>query len=455
MRQLPAVRASSEAIPVGHVEYGGGSPESQRPNNFRYDALLVSEPHWRLPNGSWSGGGPFWCEHASLRHTGKIETKPYFFYGVTYGRTVSVGVGPLVTRRVPFPGSEWWSQTVGNTVATARDNLRGLQGDNYAKGITRTKPGQSQASLGVFLSELRDFPRLPGKALLDSLKGVRLKHIVPDIVRRVEEFARSGIGNGLARTASKVSDEYLNWHFGWKPFVSDLRKFYSLSKAIDSALQQLIAENDRNIRRRASLGDNTTVTTDPTWHNTTWNWPVFNCGGADGFPGATGTTHLTAVTRVRTKTWFVAGYRYYIPDTTSWLWKGRAIAHLFGAFPTPRVLWQATPWSWLADWFADLDSLVGYFSPTAVDNLITRYAFTMRRVWTTSEWTASVHLDPVDVPVARWSGADGVLRSLYQTDTLQRGHGWAPFGASLPPPALTSRQVAILAALGITRAVPR
>jgi hypothetical protein len=179
--------------------------------------------------------------------------------------------------------------------------------------------------------------------------------------------------------------------------------------------------------------------------------PMVACGGYSVPSGGTGETHVSRVTRVTTDTWFVAGYRYYIQDTTSWLWKGKAAAILFGAFPTPELVYDLTPWSWLVDWFEDLGSLAGYFSPSAVDALTTRYAFTMRTTRTVEECTASSRLNPSSTSTRQWQGCAGVLRTLRTRVTKQRGAGWAPFGTGLNPPSLTAKQVAIVAALGLSQ----
>jgi hypothetical protein len=250
------------------------------------------------------------------------------------------------------------------------------------------------------------------------------------------------------------ANEYLNYEFGWRPFVDDFRNFYKLSKSLDTMIAKLVLENNTNIRRRANFGTTTKVEEIATWHKSSWNFPVFNCGGADGFPAASGKTHITATITTTTDTWFVAGYRYFIPDTQSWLWFGKAVSVLFGVYPSPELLYNITPWTWLADWWVDLGSFYSYLSPTAVENLVTRYAFTMRKVRTVEEWTASTTLNASDYPNLKWKGDHAVLRSLHTKVTKQRGSGWSPFGAFLSPlsTSLTPKQIGILAALGISRA---
>jgi hypothetical protein len=168
--------------------------------------------------------------------------------------------------------------------------------------------------------------------------------------------------------------------------------------------------------------------------------------------GASGLTSFTATVRNYTRTWFSAGYRYWIKDTSSWLWRGKATAILFGAFPTPELVYAVTPWTWLTDWFTDLGDIFALYSPTAVDNLVTRYAFAMRTTRITEERCAHTEVSPANSASRKWTGGRATLRSLYQIETKQRGFGMFPFGTSnLQTQSLTKRQTAILTALATSR----
>lgn len=437
-RPLPAVELRLDnPVPVGHYTVAGNSEKPCQ--GWRYRALLCSEPHYRYPTGYWSGGGPFWAEQAVMSHQGSLEV-PNWRYVNELGPTRLMGVSRLYAMNPPAFGSVKSGQIVGSRVIDAQVELRNLQGANYTKGILRTRPGQSEAGVGQFLAELKDLPRVPGGDLLRALKGVPLRQVVPTILSQFRKFLSLSAG------------EYLNYEFGWRPFVNDLQQTYRLAKRIDTAIQVLVANNHKNLRRYANLGVERVTTQD---YNTpaTYGWPGYDCGGFGAMAATSGLTYLTGSTTTWTKTWFVAGYRYDIPDTSSWLWKGKAVAVLFGVFPTPDLLYNITPWTWLADWFTDVGDIVAYFSPNAVENLVTRYAFTMRHVVRRDECVAHVRLDARSDPLFTWPAGKGVLRSLLTQEIKQRGHGWAPFGTSWPGAApLTVRQKAILAALGISRA---
>lgn len=436
MRAIPSVRATENSFWVGTQDESTEAPTY----DHVYEALLVSEGH-RRRGGVWIEGGPFFAEKSRLENSCMLEMPSWYYYGVHHGRTRFFGVEPLRLRRVPTVGSD--SNGVGRRVIDAVQSNKALQGEYYTRGILRTRPGRPEASLGQFLAELRDFPSVPGRSLLRALRGVPLRGVVPSIRTEMNYFRRAARASG---------EEYLNFVFGWKPFVQDLQAFYTLCKGIDASIQKLVDENRKNIRRRTSFGTSTVVVPSVAGAgHGSWNQPMVSCGGYSVPPSGTGVTSVSRVTKTTTRTWFVAGYRYHIPNTTSWLWKGRAVAALFGAFPTPELLWNVTPWTWLIDWFEDVGSLAGYFSPTAVDALVTRYAFTMRTTRIVEECVANTRLDPAATSNRQWSGCAGVLRTLRTRVTKQRGTGWAPFGTSQNLPSLNAKQVAILAALGLSR----
>jgi hypothetical protein len=444
-RPLPSVLRSEQSTRVGSLKLGTAVVK-----DFNYAALLVSHGH-RKQGGFYRDGGPFFVEKAENRHHGTLEMSFAKYFTTDYGAIRYRGVIPLASRQP-------WVYGSGYRVSDAVSALQGLQGANYTKGILATRPDLNVkvplrgslkevehadrvgVGIGQFLAELHDLPKVPGRALLDSVRGYPLR----EIAERARQTAFSFLGAS--------SDELLNWEFGWRPFLQDLRALRKLTWNLDRALQKLAGENRRNLRRRATL-ETTTNTTGSTWSGAI---PVAYVGGGDVPAGCSGETYISTSTTTTSETWFVAGYRYWIENTSSWLWKGRAAAALYGVLPTPGLIYSITPWTWLADYFSDLGSLAGYLSAGAVDSLVTRYAFTMRHTKRVEEWYATTRVDPASTSSRSWPGCSGTLRSVYTTETKQRGWGWAPFGTnqSLPAASLSPKQRLILAALATSRAFP-
>jgi hypothetical protein len=390
------------------------------------DALFVSQGHYRLPNGSWSGGGPFFCVKTEVKHTGKTNHR-YCVLGVEKGHCPALSVtgspqNPFIPSTIP-------------TWANQQAILNGL----YATGYARARPGNPVASVGQFIVELRDLPQAPFKRLLKQGRSVPLSQLPRILKNELLDFKNLG-------------SEYLNIVFGWKPFVADLRKMYNLWHDIDKRMAQIIRENGKYIRRRATVSDETTTTEEP--QSTALNAYQYVRGGP--LFTISGPSRRTVVSTVKTKVWFSGSFRYYIPDVSSSMWDRRARLALFGALPTPELLWNVLPWSWLIDWFSNVGDVISNVGPNAVDNLTTRYSYIMKRSEETKTWTcntahASRSIDPSGPNRTVWDSLDAKFTSVQKTTVKSRQGGGNPFGLNVQLSSLSSGQLAILAALGLSR----
>jgi hypothetical protein len=386
------------------------------------DALLISGSHYRLPSGGWSGGGPFWCQHAKTQWgSGRNLTWEYF--GSTWSGHALGVIGPASAPPTPPQPSNFTSHRIEAD-------------SHYATGVARTRPGAPVASLSQFLIELRDLPSTPLKQAWKSIGRSRVPiQQLPKLLRaRLNEFRSLG-------------SEYLNIEFGWKPFVSDLRKMYYLWQTIDRRMAQIIRNNGRLVRRKATLKEDRSTSQTVTQYG----YPFANVFGAP--PGWTsGSTRLTTTVQTYEKVWFSSAYQYWIPDVSSSQWNARARLALFGALPTPELLWEVLPWSWLVDWFSNVGDVVSNVSPNAVENCITRWAFVMRHTLQRTErkaevaWSPNVYLPYVNVPGGAFN-----FSSVTETEDKVRSGSGNPFGLNVQLGSLTGRQLAILAALGVSR----
>jgi len=320
--------------------------------------------------------------------------------------------------------------------------------DYIPKGYQRTRPGNPRADLGQFLIELRDIPKLPltkglfkvskrpGKYGFRTVSGVPFQEIPRELFRNLTSLRNLG-------------SEYLNVVFGWKPLLSDLRKMYYLWQDVDRRMGQIIRENGKAISRRANV--ETSSTLDVVDGPTAQPFAYYNIwGGVPNFPTFEGTTVLTHLKRTYARVWYMAKYQYYIPDVGSSLWTTRARAALFGVLPTPALLWEVLPWSWLIDWFTNVGDIYSNISPNAVDNLVTLYSYTMKNVKTYESWHAHVHHS---AGTAVWShpGCDAGFASYLSEETKLRFPGGSPFTLNTKLADFSPYQLGVLAALGLSR----
>jgi len=384
-----------------------------------YDsALVVSEEHARV-KGQFLTGGPFYMRRRQVSLGIALQLQ-WNVLGVV--QKYSPYVGPVATTQPVFPVR---SSLVTESSGAFVDSLA-----FGAQGWKRTRPGNPVANVATFIGEARDWaPSLP-RRLYNALGSLLAKK---QAAKRQEGF--SGLG-----------DAWLNVHFGWMPLLKDIRSMYELSQTLDKRLAQIERDNGKGIRRRTILRDSIdkTISTQesPSVPFGFWN---------DAPPGhVSGYSKVDRVTTVSDKIWYSARYRYWIPDIGTNQWTNRARRALYGANITPEVVWNLLPWSWLIDWFANIGDIVSNASSNAVDNLTADYAFVMRQRETTVTWEATTWWNGrSDTSVQIQPGRASVV-AVDQTVTKAR-FAASPFGFGTTFDSLSSYQLGIVAALGISR----
>jgi hypothetical protein len=155
---------------------------------------------------------------------------------------------------------------------------------------------------------------------------------------------------------------------------------------------------------------------------------------------------LTKTVKTVSKTWFEGRFKYNLAtgeDTRSQIRLAASKAeHLLGLRLTPEVLWDLTPWTWLTDWFFNLGDILTNVTAFGTDELSLNRAYIMCTKYT------DVTYDLTGIGFA--SGSAGTISQTFRTETKMRLKAF-PYGFGVTFTALSPRQIAILAALGITR----
>jgi len=275
-----------------------------------------------------------------------------------------------------------------------------------ATGFARCKPGNPTASVGQFLIELRDLPRIP--------------------FQQLSKFRDLG-------------SEYLNVVFGWKPFVQDLISMYNTFANLRAQLERLVANRGKPIKRRMRLGNTESVSTSSTTSpfGNVWLYPST---GTVSFP-STKTVDVTTHQDFE----FSGTFKYWIPDLGENLWTNKATYALFGLNPTPKLLWDVIPWTWLIGWCSNIGDVLANISSNAVDSLVADHAYVVgkhTRVTTTTVNGGQMSLQGTVIPVTC---------SASITDEVLHRVPASPYGFGILPTSLDAGQIAILSALGISR----
>lgn len=244
---------------------------------------------------------------------------------------------------------------------------------------------------------------------------------------------------GASRTARARSagSEYLNVEFGWKPLERDAHSFgYTVANA--GRLWQQYQENARKLIRvsyRWPTEMSTTITDLGTRQaRPTMMSQVYNDSSGNG--------HVTLTQQTRREVWFKGVFKYWLPDGDLQKYNSRA-NHLYGTNLDPEALWNATPWSWGADWIGDAGTLMSILSHFSTDNLVMPWAYVMetKSVKNTYEWRGT--------PYRSYPG-EQYLRQVLETVTKKRISA-NPYGFLVDWDDLSQDQWAILGALGLSR----
>jgi hypothetical protein len=265
--------------------------------------------------------------------------------------------------------------------------------------IARIEPTQPAFDLSVFLGELRaeGLPNLPGLMAREQTK-----------------------------VAKAAGGEYLNIEFGWLPLVRGVRDFASTVAKSDEILSSYQEQSNQVLRR-------------------SYEWPTesesqaYSCTHVMN-PGVgffTGGGHHERITR---RKWLEAEFMYYLPTGGSRTAKNQRFASyarkLLGVDLSPEVLWNLSPWSWAADWFGNVGDVMHNISAFGTDGMVMRNGYIM------------CHTNKTVTDSGSFAGQFQVRTVVTERKTRHVAH---PYGFGVTDASLSARQLAIMAALGLSR----
>lgn len=331
---------------------------------------------------------------------------------------------------------------VGDPLQTSHYTTLGINQQNFpllfpslealgSGAYSKLRPGIEKAGLGVALAEARDLPRM----MKTTSSGFH------DIWRNLSGHRSQ---NAISMPRNKASEHYLNTQFGWVPFLSDLEKFHKVYDNAAAYMAQLARDNGQWIKR---------IRTDKTISSetllSTWNgyrirpvtYPISTIY-------TTGPAQARLIERYTTYIWYEGRFKYYRPEfdwtkgrDNSWPASIRRHMTLYGARISPSIIYQATPWSWLADWFTNVGDTIQRASDWAFDGMVSKYMYLMHH-----------HLRELILQQDIY--VQGELKTLEWSrfcDIKRRVNANSHYGFNLSPDALTGRQLSILGALGLSR----
>jgi len=319
----------------------------------------------------------------------------------------------------------------------------------------KLKPQIEQGGLFVAIAEAKDIPRM-----LQTTASLFKNSW--ETMFRVSNSARwKDVYYPLRQTKVMqpkfLADQFLNEQFGWAPFVKDINQFLANIINYTDRIQRLAQENGQWIRRRATLVNDTSTKMISSGGEGCFLYPGAVIGGADWtlFYSPTSSYVPPRWEIFEEKTTFasaVGSFRYWLPEFAGpsndpFMEKLNAVRRtldLFGLRASPSNIYKAIPWTWLIDWVTGVGRSIQAIQDQTLDHMAAKYMSLSHHQVTTRVFRQYM-------PFNASSGGPKIFDFTQITDVKQRHMATSPFGFFLDASAMSSRQLGILAALGLSR----
>jgi len=200
-------------------------------------------------------------------------------------------------------------------------------------------PNRRDYSLFRNIVELRDLPRSI-KSIQETVRSFRSLFASLGTKPKLRDsiFELQGL-------VSRVPNEYLSYHFGWKQLVKDVKDLLALPDKLSKKYAFLI--------RRAGK---------PTTFRTKRNFNTSLSEGVSGFDYDTSpyeySSNITHKLERETELRLVINATFDFPPPDGISFKSHRFWEEIGAVPRPTDIYNLIPWSWLVDWFTGLGNYV-------------------------------------------------------------------------------------------------
>lgn len=283
-------------------------------------------------------------------------------------------------------------------------------------------------------------PPKPAVSLAYQLSQVLTKSYAPSL-RAFLETRQGGSFRG-----DYLSDNFINYEFGVKPFISDTQDLiaavYDAKRIIESYKQTGSVQTRRkrvfpSIRSTEQYIQHGCGWLPPPGSYTTFNeyWQPYGYYG-DGVDAL-----VTIDKKIDIS--FSGAYIQYVPEDVNLnnlVARIDAVSNYFGVELTEKDVYDLVPWSWFVDWQYNLGAVIKNASSFADQSLVLKYGY----LNVTS--TYDITVESRNIPY----GFDDQV--MYWRNTRKERIRSTPYGFTSVPSDFTDIQWAILGALGLTKA---
>jgi hypothetical protein len=315
------------------------------------------------------------------------------------------------------------------------------------QAFDRLRPRLGEVGGFVAIAELRDLPKmLRTSAMVFKNQWEDLTHTT------TRGYRRQRLIYDMSNVHKTVADNFLNHAFGWAPFISDLSKTLETLKHQRKIMEQMSRDNGNWIKRARTMSQTNAVTSVRSGYAGGLPWrSEFDSMCNNINPSQYSPYQWSQTDSVEEQTWAVGQFSYYRPEydlnRTDYL-DGfnqlRRVLTLYGVRVNPSTLWQITPWSWLIDWFTGFGSWLSRVTSIVQDDIAAKYLYIMKTSHKVTQHDVTVN----------WKDGPRSFSWKNEISSKQREEANNPFGFTLPSGGLSAKQIAIMAALGLSRSKP-
>jgi hypothetical protein len=267
-------------------------------------------------------------------------------------------------------------------------------------------------------------------------------------------FSNSAYRRSLRRQARRnlfmpkaIADQFLNEQFGWVPFIADMKDLYKAYQRQSGRFRSITKENNQWVHRRGTIRN--TRSEQIIEEKDDFAGYVYPTLTSSFYRGSGSFVTSTLSVEESQRVWAMGKFKFYAPefDMSNRASEGTygdvmRLVHYYGVNVSPTVVWELTPWTWVADWFSNAGNVIDNVTASVFDRLVSQYAYVMCSTHREAVNKSTIHLREGDVSCT-W-------RQVIDIKDRVEAH---PYGFTVDGSIadLSARQLAILAAIGITR----
>jgi hypothetical protein len=201
------------------------------------------------------------------------------------------------------------------------------------QAVADSHPGEPPLSIPNALYELKDVPYM----LKDAGR------MASELARKAEKFGFGGSVVSFLFSPHAQARDHLNFTFGWKPFVNDVKSISEVATWSQKRLQYL--RNYNRVRRERELGE---------------KHARVRAHGSDVI--AYTTINSENIFEGTHREWCTSKWNVYTPVLDAIESSSVSQFANLSKFSAPLdIVYQAIPWSWLVDWFLDIGNVVSLY----------------------------------------------------------------------------------------------